>query len=534
MLKKLLLNKNRGNITSLIYGQLFLIICVIWGLFNFRIIMLNTLFRYIDDGLTSSLLGAALINVEEYGKSNQLVIHDNDEYIDTLTEEYAQGWTENEASILLSELNYGSSVKLKAESLEHKRMLNLSSRDFESTSNVSVDEIKSDEYLTKSLDSFAHTMTYNMSNGINSLPSTLSNAGDFSGDSSIIKTRKAGSFFISSYVTSNILVNKMAICNVYRANLAKRHVYASDWMRYNGLEYDNDAIYKHLDDVTDITITWADTSLVDEYSFRSRYMPCKYVVKEQFKPGGSSRSYNLPIDENDGTCTGFKYETEDGGETTDIADAKENSSYGSEYEKYLNDLKWFLVDRHAWESYSNGGGYGTHLIFFTDSETTFQGKVPTDDTERADKIKYSYYYLDANGNYPTSTLYTATKITDASAVITESSGTVQKSPIQAYTILHFDKDSESGTGVFTSAGESHNSTLWTSPVSPKIEVKSASGVAGHTTDKKIIVENTSLYARLLFDVEVFPSYSSMYGNEEIATQRVAVSRLVDIELNTED
>ena len=78
MLVKFITWKSKGNITSLIFGQMFLLILIIWCLFNFRLIMLNASFNYIDDALTNSILGGALVNVEEYGLSNQLIIYDSD------------------------------------------------------------------------------------------------------------------------------------------------------------------------------------------------------------------------------------------------------------------------------------------------------------------------------------------------------------------------------------------------------------------------------------------------------------------------
>ena len=74
-LRKVLLKKNNGNVTSLLIGQMFMLILLIYCLFNFRLTMLNAVFNYIDDSVTSSILGGALVNVEEYGKSNQLIIH---------------------------------------------------------------------------------------------------------------------------------------------------------------------------------------------------------------------------------------------------------------------------------------------------------------------------------------------------------------------------------------------------------------------------------------------------------------------------
>ena len=139
-LKKVILKKNSGNVTSLLIGQMLMLVLIIYCLFNFRLTMLNAVFNYIDDSLITSLLGGALVNVEEYGKSNQLVIHNNDRYekTNTGTKADTQGWEEWEAAILLSELNYGSDITLTFKELEPKEVLSISNRD-DYTYNLYVD-----------------------------------------------------------------------------------------------------------------------------------------------------------------------------------------------------------------------------------------------------------------------------------------------------------------------------------------------------------------------------------------------------------
>lgn len=120
MVKKIILKKNKGNVTSLVIGQLFMLVLLIWCLFNYRLKMLNTAFNYIDDALTSSTLGAAIVNTQEFGKSHQILIHNSDVYVDNSSDAWTgsknidyNGWEEFEAKILLSELNYKSDIVMQ-------------------------------------------------------------------------------------------------------------------------------------------------------------------------------------------------------------------------------------------------------------------------------------------------------------------------------------------------------------------------------------------------------------------------------------
>lgn len=122
-IKRIITKKDRGNVTSLVFGQMFILLLVVWSLFTFKSQILSTMFNYIDDALTGATLGGALVNVEEYGKSNQLIIHNNEQWKNAEGNTATRGWEKFEADILLSELNNGSDIVLTYSALQPKKVL---------------------------------------------------------------------------------------------------------------------------------------------------------------------------------------------------------------------------------------------------------------------------------------------------------------------------------------------------------------------------------------------------------------------------
>ena len=480
--KKVITHKNSGNTTSLILGQMFMFMLIILSIFNFRSMMLNAVFNYIDDALTTSCLAAALVNVEEYGKSNQLIIHDNDEYKEVTKEAGRDSsWTPVEADILLSKLNYGSDITLTESDLDPKRVL-----DVESRFNPSDDT--NDLYLRRAISAFAYCMNYNLSNGnCNMSPypnpsesgmlSNVSPDGGMlrSGVNKISLSDVLSKSFLGNYIVTDIEVSRFDIYSIYRQNLAQKHIYASQYMSYNGKKYSD------LDDYyiqnNDITISWTEPATTEQ-QFENMYKPHTYKLKD-----GIKRSIDTEIKED---C----YSTE------------VNTDYAKELVKYKRDLARFKKDRQV---YLSG-----KLTCYTDAQVTYQGpynKIDhTVDAGKENRARYSYFFPKNTGERETVTEPSECKIGE-------------EAPITYWTMYSFSKNGDSQSVTFNSSN---------SGLKPKISSDTKFG--GHELD------NSAVYVELSFTVRVFPK---MIGNtlslyeDDSTCKRVKVARLIDIELNTD-
>ena len=444
--------------------------------------MLNAVFNYIDDALTTSCLAAALVNVEEYGKSNQLIIHDNDEYKEVTKEAGRDSsWTPVEADILLSKLNYGSDITLTESDLDPKRVL-----DVESRFNPSDDT--NDLYLRRAISAFAYCMNYNLSNGnCNMSPypnpsesgmlSNVSPDGGMlrSGVNKISLSDVLSKSFLGNYIVTDIEVSRFDIYSIYRQNLAQKHIYASQYMSYNGKKYSD------LDDYyiqnNDITISWTEPATTEQ-QFENMYKPHTYKLKD-----GIKRSIDTEIKED---C----YSTE------------VNTDYAKELVKYKRDLARFKKDRQV---YLSG-----KLTCYTDAQVTYQGpynKIDhTVDAGKENRARYSYFFPKNTGERETVTEPSECKIGE-------------EAPITYWTMYSFSKNGDSQSVTFNSSN---------SGLKPKISSDTKFG--GHELD------NSAVYVELSFTVRVFPK---MIGNtlslyeDDSTCKRVKVARLIDIELNTD-
>lgn len=484
--KKVITHKNSGNTTSLLIGQMFIFILIILSMFNFRSMMLNAVFNYIDDALTTSCLAAALVNVEEYGKSNQLIIHDNDEYKEVTKEAGRDSsWTPVEADILLSKLNYGSDITLTESDLDPKRVL-----DVESRFNPSDDT--NDLYLRRAISAFAYCMNYNLSNGnCNMSPypnpsesgmlSNVSPDGGMlrSGVNKISLSDVLSKSFLGNYIVTDIEVSRFDIYSIYRQNLAQKHIYASQYMSYNGKKYSD------LDDYyiqnNDITILWTEPA-TNEQQFENLYKPHTYKLKDDIK-----RSIDRKITEAD-------YSTE------------VNTDYAKELVKYKRDLARFKKDRQVYDS--------KNLICYTDAQVTYQGpynKIDhTVDADKENRARYSYFFNDP-GERVTLTNPDKCKIGE-------------EAPISCWTMYSFTKDGIHQNVNFESKNDGSK------PI-----------ISSSTKFNNQEISNSAVYVELTFTIRVFPKVIgntlSLYENTNTdgdgTCKRVKVARLIDIELNTD-
>lgn len=485
LIKKIFLKKNNGNTTSLIIGQMFMMILIVWCLFNFRLEMLNTTFNYIDDSVTSSLLASALVNVEEYGKSNQLIIHNNDVYVDSTANSTYHGWEKFEADILLSELNYGSDITLTYDELDYKQTLNKSYRNTltKSTKTTDVDSQASqtdwtyDYYLRQSLSAFLQTIQYNISNGHTGasekidIVNNVSALGSLASSSKLIIPKDVlGQSFLGNYITTDIEVTRFDIYNVYKANLAQRHVYHSEYMLYDGYKTPNNYA---------TTLTWDTTNEPDEESeFINKYKPCQYVLKD-----GTVRTINSAPS------------------TSDYATPlTENANYGKELEEYEKKLARWKKDLEIFKS-------DQPKYCYIDTQTSYQGEYDSS------RVPYKYLYCDG------SNFYNVPYTTNAKLLTTG-----DKAPIVGYATYSY-RSAASPYGYVPGTTYEYKDTTETGVIN-SITI-SGGKMAG------VKIENTSVYVELTFRIKTFPQMTGVGLNTQLLDKEVTVARLIDIELNTD-
>lgn len=235
MLKKFLTLKAKGNITSLIFGQMFMLLLTIWCLFSFRLTMLNASFNYIDDALTNSILGGALVNVEEYGLSNQLIIYNSDVYNKIEGNTLIRGWEQWEADILLSEYNEGTEFGMyyTYDILDWKQEL-------DTTYRSNANEAYADNFLRQSVSAFSGNFNYNLTNGkyssnidVENMINSLNKNGDLN-EALTVTLSEVNDTFLNGYVSSDVVVSRFEIYNVYKRTFAEKHYYRSEYIKWNG------------------------------------------------------------------------------------------------------------------------------------------------------------------------------------------------------------------------------------------------------------------------------------------------------------
>lgn len=493
-IKKLIIKKNNGNVTSLIFGQLFIFLMIVWCLFSYRLTILNAVFNYVDDSLTGSCLGAALVNVEEYGKSNQLIIHNNEGYKKT-------NWETEEGKILLSELNFGSDITLTEADLDKKQVM-----DYDYRNNPIPEENYKDTYLRRALSAFAYCMSYNLSNGRSEHVYRAENIiGDVSGTGGYqnIKTINHDSIlnesFLGDYITSDIEVTRFDIYSVYRDRLAARHVYASEYLLYsiNGRDYKyEDLSKKIINQQAVMHITWntADPKVpyTDE-EFENLFRPHKWELKDEVK---DNRSKTRKITESD-------YKLDENGLKI------ENEAYSSQLLAYNRKYDQFRKDRDFYEANNSNG----KLICYTDTQTTYQGLFnKNEDGTYVDRVPFNYFFVDSNGVSP-GALSTNTGGIYGNDIKKCENG--KKAPIEYWSLYSYNNGGTTFTSTQYTGGEE---------LKPKIEGGKLGGLG---------IENTSIYVELTFNIKVFPTMTGTGFFTKENTKEVTIGRLVDIESNTD-
>lgn len=492
MIRKILIRKNNGSITALLIGQLFVFVLLIWCLYNFRLVMLNAAFNYIDDSLTTSLLGAALVNVEEYGKTNQLIIHNSDTYEYSTSNKDNNGWSNIEADILVSELNYNSDITLNKTNLEYKEVLNYDTRGRHTKNieeNYSTDWY-TDYYLRRGLSAFIGNINYNMSNGagkgnfnvdnIISSVQSLTTSSDANGVKSgplVVSRDVLGDSFLGTYIDGDIEVTRFELYNLYRATLAERHVYHSKYMLYDG---------NSVPDPYCTTVTWNPQEPTTDTQFENKYLPTMYLLKDNV-----IRTINSAPKEAD-------YKLSNGAKI-------ENENYSEEMENYLRDLARWEKDIKFW---NDNKGKPT-MFCYTDTRTTFLGEYDPN------RVSYKHYFSQ-NNNFEASEW-------DYSTSSAKEVTVGEKAPIIGYSTFTYDPLNGS---LFNAGGNGYKHHV-IKPGSTIDPIKIPSGKMAGTE-----IENTSIYVELTFKVKTFPVMTGLGLNTNMGnSQEVTVARLIDIDIN---
>lgn len=263
-INSILLNKQKGNVSSLITGLMFLTVIIIIIMFNFRISMLSEVFYNIDDALTASSLGASTPNIDAYigsayyPEQGQLILQDtftNSSYVN-----YKQGENNgviyNEQVVMMSELNSTlisngrhdaakltdpNNIKYEEDAAALKRLGFtygiVNGSEFDSYVNYKEDlrEITSNEaYTLKVINNLISSTYTNFTQNTVSIPkvTALNSASTLKEKFNIGKEAVLNKAFLGNYLSTDIDITRLEIYNVYRYTLAKRHVYASPYLTY--------------------------------------------------------------------------------------------------------------------------------------------------------------------------------------------------------------------------------------------------------------------------------------------------------------
>ena len=283
-------------------------------------------------------------------------------------------------------------------------------------------------------------------------------------DDSILKESILGSFIVG-----DIEITRFDIYNVYKGNLAERHVYQSEYMQYKVNGAWQDAPDNYAED-----IQWDPAEATTETEFKNLYEPHPFLLKT-----GTVRAKDKTI-------------------TTDDYSTELNESYASDMANYKRDLARFKTDRAYYDS-------GKSKWIYTNTGTTFQGKYSNE------RIPFKYYFAQG-GNFDIQSTTNADKINNN-----------EKAPIVGYSVYSY--KSANSPYSYTSG-----TTMKYNP--GKITESNPIKISGGKMDGTVI-ENTAVYVELTFTVKTFPGFAGLMDIKDAGKQQVTVSRLIDIELNEE-
>lgn len=536
--RKILLSKNNGNISSFIYGIAFLTLVAVWMLFSYRLILINAMFDFIDDSLTSSTLAMAVIDIDEYGRSNQLIIHEQDTYNEKKYTENTSSYgtdTSGEAGILLSYLNKNSSILSTIETLPSKEITNFDNRK----------AYTSDSYLINSVSLGINSLASNFTNGnsptfnLSGLGTNLKSVDTANYTAKVHKTtgNNASSFgttgnlaisydnilnnsFLKNFVVSDMEISNISIYNVYRANLAelKTYQYNTNWFN---VEYNDDKIksvtpaYVYQDEHAAALNSDGDTFKAGVQGATLDSVSNFIYVKEPSKLIWTS---SKPADD---LIIGY-YPNE----TSPTLWQIENTNYGKEYQNYKIELTQFTKQIEFYNWAKGKGNAGTYSNCFINTHSTNQHSTNTS------TFKYAF----SNG-----TTLLETKSTDTpNTTITTSNKLTGKAPIAAIGIFRYIQSTEPNTYKYSNT-QSY-SYITSGDSSDSVVLNSGTTLTGFTNGISSFtlnncksagktVTDTSVYMELTFTIKTYPTMPGAISTLQNNYQTVTVSRLISIALN---
>lgn len=529
-IKRIITKKDRGNVTSLVFGQMFILLLVVWSLFTFKSQILSTMFNYIDDALTGATLGGALVNVEEYGKSNQLIIHNNEQWKNAEGNTATRGWEKFEADILLSELNNGSDIVLTYSALQPKKVLDIDKgRDTTGTA------WETDTYIRRSASAMFGNLVYNLSNGkkpagynydainpvgsIGSLNTNINSPANqttndytipgYSADGIHIKRDALQNSFVGSYLVNDIEITRFDIYNVWKLNMAKKHVYQPYYSEWFSVK----------DDGTGVRGTLPESVS----SFR------EWFIEKHYSGGLSGLT--------DAEKTVWSNKTNKYDFNVFQAAFGGSPDWAAFFEHMLKVEAHWSVDKAAFDAHASQG----KLICYTNTTTTYQGDWSSK------RVGFDTFYCNKNGNATVTSLKAseALKINNITK-LSDGSSSSPRAPIYGWTCYSYKhKNSQynytTGTTYKDGCKGSTGSSTIGAQKAAKVETdnnKDYIKIDGGKMDGMEIM-NTSVYVELTFTVNsLFPkkwydmATSGMNASDRPSFyNRVTTARLIDIELN---
>lgn len=263
-----IIRKRKGNVSSLIWGFMFLTVVILLMMFNYRVTTLSEVIYNIDDMLTASTLGMAVPNLDAFSSSDattevesgQLVFQDSANGVQARTKYYKSEYNvvkSEENSFAINKGRYALEALLKD---EEDRMTWDSAKlktdtDIDKMTRVgytgSSDTKPADEFAAyvndkNSYRAIKNTDAKTIASASNLLDLVYTNLTQSKSSSkkidslsmselnklSISKDELQKNSFIGNYVDSGMDIVRLQFYDVYRYTLAKRHVYASPYISY--------------------------------------------------------------------------------------------------------------------------------------------------------------------------------------------------------------------------------------------------------------------------------------------------------------
>ncbi|MEG1925395.1 MAG: hypothetical protein RR415_06580 [Ruthenibacterium sp.] len=218
--------KVKGNVDNIVISMCFITVLLVVLVLNFRLAMLNQVYIYMDDSLTSSLLGGLMIDSTDYRKSHQTVIHKPD-----VIEEVP--YSEKEAVILMAEAYLEKSAVLSYDDLPKKQIKAPTSGGCSELGDRR-SEANKDKFVKLSHHAFVSNMRYNLSNGNlthNYTGVDEPNLPTVNENNLILSKDEVKNSFIKSFISSAIEVKEFIIYNFYKETTKDTHTLTREMLQ---------------------------------------------------------------------------------------------------------------------------------------------------------------------------------------------------------------------------------------------------------------------------------------------------------------